>query len=208
MTYLKSFLITSMVMLTVSCSNVDRSRSFGDPSVNGKTLAQQVCSNCHGIDGNSGSEQFPKLAGQQKEYLLLQLKSFNDHSRTDRLAQEIMAGMSRDLTTDQANQIADYFSGQKPVNITKTSSNTQEGKVIFEQGIASKSVAACAICHGQNAAGYQTFPKLAGQHKNYLVKQLIVFKNGHGRPNTPMAGITQELSAEEIEKVSDYLANL
>ena len=96
MTYLKSFLTISMVMLTVSCSNVDRSRSFGDPSVNGKTLAQQVCSNCHGIDGNSGSEQFPKLAGQQKEYLLLQLKSFNDHSRTDRLAQEIMAGMSRD----------------------------------------------------------------------------------------------------------------
>ena len=208
MTYLTSLLSISIVTLIVGCSNVDRSRSFGDPSVNGKTLAQQVCANCHGLDGNSGSEQFPKLAGQQKEYLLQQLKSFNDHSRTDRLAQEIMAGMSRDLSTDQANQIADYFSSQKPVNITKTSSTTQEGKVIYEQGIASKSILACAICHGQEAAGYQNFPKLAGQHKNYLVKQLVVFKSGHGRPNTPMAGITQELSAEEIEKVSNYLANL
>jgi len=208
MNYLKSISNICLLLLAIGCTNVDRSRTFGDAKVNGKTLAQQVCSSCHNVDGNSSSEQFPKLAGQQKEYLVIQLKNFNDHIRTDRLAQEIMAGMSRDLTTDQTNQIADYFSSQNAINLTKTIKNTQQGKDIFENGITSKSVVACAICHGQDAVGYQTFPRLAGQHKSYLVKQLVVFKNGHGRLNTPMTGITQQLSNDEIEKLSDYLSNL
>jgi cytochrome c553 len=54
----------------------ERSRNLGDPSVKTEVLVSQVCSNCHGFDGNPVSPNFPRLAGQQKEYLVKQLKNF------------------------------------------------------------------------------------------------------------------------------------
>ena len=44
---------------------------------------EHVCSSCHGMEGKSVSPTFPRLAGQQKDYLVLQLKAFRDHTRAD-----------------------------------------------------------------------------------------------------------------------------
>ena len=58
------------------CTNIERSRNLADPAVPGRVLALQVCSNCHGADGNSVSSNFPNLAGQTEPYVIEQLSSF------------------------------------------------------------------------------------------------------------------------------------
>jgi len=60
-------------------------------------------------------------------------------------------------------------------------------------------------CHGPLAQGMATFPRLAGQHQDYLVKQLHVFQETEGRPGTPMKQITHLLSDQEMEAVAGYL---
>jgi cytochrome c553 len=192
-----------------ACSTSERSRTLGDPDVSGRTIAQQVCSTCHGIDGNSVSPQYPKLAGQTEVYMTQQLNGFNHHLRTDRLAIEIMAGMSRDISIAQTKEIAEYFASQKLINEANDGSvDTSKGKDIFQNGIPDRGLPACASCHGSEAKGQLTFPRLAGQHKAYLVKQLHVFKDTHGRPNTPMDFVIKNLSEKEIEHVATYLSRI
>lgn len=169
-----------------------------------------VCSKCHGMDGNSISPIYPKLAGQHKEYLLAQLKAFRDQSRRDPNAHIYMWGISRLLDDEMAVKLADYFSAQKPTSGTPGDAQlAAKGKVIYERGIKSKKIPACAFCHGDRAQGIAVFPRLAGQHAQYLVAQIKVFHTDD-RPNIAMAmkAIVQKLSDEEAEEVAAYLQGL
>jgi cytochrome c553 len=200
--------MATLVVLLAACTNVERSRTLGNPSVNGKTIAQQVCSACHGADGNSTSPEYPRLAGQQPEYLIAQIKGFNQHTRTDRLAQEVMAGMSRDLTEVQLSEMAVYFSRQKVKNDTAKRDASDTGKSIYQKGLPEAGVVPCMVCHGVNAEGNSIFPRLAGQHQPYLVKQLHVFRDTHGRPGTPMADVSKSITDADIQHLADYLSSL
>ncbi|HXN09805.1 MAG TPA: c-type cytochrome, partial [Steroidobacteraceae bacterium] len=83
------------------CTSLDRSRDLGNPAVPGTALAEQVCSLCHGVDGNSVSPAFPRLAGQQATYLKNQLVGFRSHHRADPAGTEYMWGLSHHLTDQQ-----------------------------------------------------------------------------------------------------------
>jgi cbb3-type cytochrome c oxidase subunit III len=70
----------------------------------------------------------------------------------------------------------------------------------------------CASCHGAdgNSAG-GAYPKLAGQHPEYLVKQLMDFKIQPGarqptRNNAIMAGMAAALSDQDMINVAAYFA--
>jgi cytochrome c553 len=175
-----------------------------------KQMVVAVCSNCHGMDGNAISPVFPKLAGQHKEYLLAQLKAFHDQTRKEADAHAYMWGLARLLSDDMMAKLAEYFSLQKPTR--GEAGNPQlaaKGKAIYERGIESKQVPPCATCHGPGAQGNQIFPRLAGQHPQYLVKQIKVF-HSDDRPNNAvmMKAIVQGLSDEEADAVAAYLQGL
>jgi cytochrome c553 len=51
------------------------------------------------------------------------------------------------------------------------------GKQIYEEGVASQGIPACATWHGPQARGNDIFPRLAGQHADYLVKQALVIQS-------------------------------
>jgi cytochrome c553 len=192
------------------CTNVERSRSFANPNVAPAVTAMQVCSNCHGIDGNSVSPNFPRLAAQQPAYLVAQLANFRSHHRSDPEGFFYMYGISQKLSDDQINGLADYFSKQVP-NPNPANIDVQrlaEGQEIFEKGIPAKQVAACTACHGPKAEGMANFPRLANQHHNYLINQLLVFQDTEGRPGTPMKQVSHLLSREEMTAVADYLQTL
>jgi cytochrome c553 len=194
-------------LLSAGCSNLDRSRDLADPRVSGKTLAQQVCSACHGIDGNSTSPMFPRLAGQQHDYLVSQLKNFRSVQRSDPAGSEFMLGLSRHLTDKQIDELADYFSSQKVVPTTAVASPNlvAEGKSIFENGVAAQNVIACKACHGEQAQGIGAFPRLANQHADYIIKQLEVFQLNRGRPGTPMEFIAHPLTGSNKKAVAAFL---
>lgn len=209
MTKFKLILIIATLSLTAACTDLSRSRDLSNPSASGVTLAHQVCSTCHGADGNSDSPQFPKLAGQQANYLKNQLLKFKDHSRYDRLAPEFMYGISHALTPKQVDELAEYFSGQNLRNQDiKQLADNHPGKIIFQNGIADRGIPPCQACHGESALGQYDYPRLAGQHKQYLIKQLHVFHENSGRPDTPMEVVTKSLTEKEIDQVASYLSSL
>lgn len=211
---MKTASIALTLILTIvgmGCSTTaERSRNLADPSVSGKTLAQQVCSNCHGIDGNSVNPNFPKLAGQQKEYMIAQLKQFKSHNRFDPPGFEYMWGLSRSLTDKQIEELASYFSRQKSLADKPDDAKREgNGRDIFEHGVAAQSIPACSTCHGMEAAGNSTFPRLAGQHADYTVKQLNMFQRTGERPEGAiMKVIVHDLTPDSMENVAAYLATL
>ena len=193
-------------LTAVGCTNLPRSRDLANPLVAPSVTAQQVCSNCHGIDGNSTSPNFPRLAGQPQPYIVAQLQNFRSHQRSDPPGYEYMWGIARSLTDEQITGLADYFSGQTPKrNAPVDAALLPLGKKIFEEGVPDKQAPPCFACHGAAAAGQAAFPRLAYQHQDYLVKQLHVFQETEGRPGTPMKQVTHELSPGEMAAVAAYL---
>lgn len=202
-----SWLPVLAILAAVSgCSNLDRSRDLANPNVSPAVTAVQVCSNCHGVDGNSVSPNFPRLAGQGSGYIVAQLENFRSQQRSDPEGFEYMWGISHHLTDDQIKGLAEYFSKQTPAaNAPVDAQLMAAGKVIFENGVPAKEAAPCMACHGPSAQGIANFPRLANQHQDYLLKQLHVFQVTEGRPGTPMKQITHLLSDEEMRAVAGYL---
>jgi cytochrome c553 len=199
-------LVTATALSIAGCTNLERSRDLANPDIRPEVTAAQVCSNCHGLDGNSISPNFPRLAGQQEAYVVAQLEGFRSHQRSDPAGYEYMWGISRSLNDAQIKGLAEYFSKQSPVgNVSATEQQMAAGRKIFEQGIPEKETAPCFACHGANAEGLGAFPRLAGQHQDYLVKQLHVFQETEGRPGTPMKQITHLLSHDDMVNVAGYL---
>lgn len=80
---------------------------------------------------------------------------------------------------------------------------------MFHEGVASKNVPACMGCHGAEAQGQEGFPRLAGQHADYVVKQLVLFQRGDKRPQgAPMVAVAHDLTRQEMESVAAYVESL
>jgi cytochrome c553 len=202
-------LALTLVGFVAGCSTIERSRNLADPTVPAQTLAQQVCSNCHGVDGNSPSPNFPNLAAQQPDYVVEQLTSFRSHNRLDPAGFEYMWGLSRHLTDEQIKGLAAYYAAQKsqaPQYRTGKSALVAEGKEIFSKGIAAKNIPGCMECHGPEGQGKEKFPRIANQHADYLVKQLNVFQRTDERPEgAVMKVIAHGLTTGDMEAVAAYL---
>ena len=201
-------LAAAAAALSAGCANPQRSRDTANPAVPAVTLAQQVCSNCHGMTGSAVSPNFPNLAAQTQPYLVSQLSGFQSHSRRDPAGFEYMWGLSRHLTSEQIAGLAAYYAGQSPTvqPIEGDSHGIEAGKLIFASGVADKGVPACAACHGPEAKGNEGFPRLAGQHADYLVKQLGVFQRTDERPEgSIMKTVAHDLTQQNIQDVAAYL---
>ena len=204
-------LALAVVALSAACANLERSRNIADPGVSGTTLAQQVCSNCHGMDGNSVSPNFPNLAAQQKAYLVAQLEGFRKPGRSDPAGFEYMWGLSHHLTDKQIGELADYFAAQKVVSPRAGKPlQAAKGKEIFEQGLPAQSIPACKSCHGEQGMGMDgVAPRIADQHADYIVKQLKVFQRTDQRPAGPaMKVVAHGLTEENMEEVAQYLQGM
>jgi cytochrome c553 len=198
-----------MLLAGSGCHDLERSRSVDNPAVAGKTIALQVCSNCHGANGVSVSPTFPKLAGQQREYLINQLTDFKAHSRSDPNARRFMWGFTH-LSDGQIEELATYFSKQQQApGKPGDRALIDEGRAIFAFGLPDKGVAACSSCHGQHGEGAGQFPRLAGQHEDYIVKQLLVFQSTEERPRGAiMKAVCNNMSMQDMRAVASFLEAL
>jgi cytochrome c553 len=170
-------------------------------------LVRRVCSTCHGVGGISISPMFPHLAGQQAVYLETQLKAFRDRSRADPHAQAFMWGMAAQLTDAAITEIAAYYASQPPApGKAAGREETTAGKKIFDEGIAAQQVPPCQSCHGPKAAGNGPFPRLAGQHRAYLERQLAAFIS-NARANEILHANAQNLTALQISQIAAFLSS-
>jgi cytochrome c553 len=169
-------------------------------------ITSTVCAACHGADGNSVITANPKLASQHPEYLVKQLTEF----KTGKRANAVMSGMAAMLSDEDMKGVAAYFSSQSLIlGKAKTNGVGSLGEKIYRGGIAATSVPACAACHGANGAGLpKQFPRLGGQHADYTLAQLRIFRTGE-RANAPMMmTIATKMTDAEMAAVADYIQGL
>jgi len=167
-----------------------------------------TCGTCHGVNGRSVAPTFPNLAGQTASYLESQLHAFKDQSRADPDAQAYMWGMASQLSDPTISALAAYFASQ-PAAAGRPGSPAlvAEGKHLFEEGVPAKQIPPCAGCHGANAQGMSVFPRLAGQHAPYLLKQLLVIQNVL-RTAPVMHGVVKDLTRQQMDAVVAYLESI
>ncbi len=198
--FLELLLTTASLLISVS--------AFSGEDVEIARLATRVCANCHGPHGDSISSAFPRLAGQQAAYTETQLKAFKDHSRGDPYAQAYMWGMAAQLDEDTMKRLAAYYAAERPnPGRTGDAARMAKGKNIFKNGLPEASILACASCHGENAQGKDAIPRLAGQHPEYLVKQLAAFKSMQRANNPVMHAMTDKMSLAQMQAVAEYAAS-
>jgi len=171
-----------------------------------RTLATSECEGCHGAEGRSTDPAIPIIAAQQQPYLELQLKAFRNQGREEPKGHEFMREVSSKwLLNDQVVAgVAEYFSLQAPQpGKPEDPAVTAKGKRLYQKGDSPR-ILPCSDCHGDNAQGIEIFPRLAGQHADYLVKQMQRMRETE-RGSRKMHSVIGELSDSEIVAVATYL---
>lgn len=174
--------------------------------VQGQASYEAVCAACHGVDGNSQIVINPKLAQQHPEYLIKQLHDFKDDKRAD----PVMKGFAMMLSDEEMNNISAWLAQQKAqLGYATDKELVQLGERIYRGGIADRNIAACASCHSPNGAGIPSqYPRLAGQHADYTIKQLNTFRDGSRNNSVQMRDVAAKMTDREIKAVADYIAGL
>jgi len=171
----------------------------------GEDKAINLCSTCHGPRGISTSPEFPILAAQRKGYLEAQLEAFRAHSRSEKIAHDFMWGIAGGLDDKMIGAVAVYYAAQPAASGRPGDpALVAKGKLLFDQGVADRGIPACASCHGADAKGIADFPRLAGQHAKYVVKQLQYIQT-LVRTAPVMHGIIKDITPDEMQAVAAYV---
>jgi len=179
--------------------------ALGAPAAHAQAAASApptaaTCEACHGANGNSTQPQFPVLAGQTSRYLYLELRDFQEKRRVD----PVMSPMAEGLTREEMRALADWFAAQKPAPVPF---KVDTGKARLGKAKADETL--CTMCHLGGFAGQNEIPRVAGQHYDYIVKQLMDFK-ARRRTNDAgnMTSVSSTLSDDDIRNLAQYIAGL
>ena len=202
---IQQILLAGAVLLASAGSGVRADEIDPADRARAETIAVTVCGTCHGTDGNSIQPKFPRLAGQNANYLAAQLKAFRAQTRGDPDAIAYMWGMASQLDDTTISALAAYYAAQKPEAGSRgDQAAITRGREIYDHGISAEGVPACSSCHGTDAHGMQDFPRLASQHAQYVLKQLASFQSNM-RKVAIMHGVAQNLRVPEMESVAAFL---
>jgi cytochrome c553 len=167
--------------------------------------AVNLCSTCHGPRGISTSPEFPILAAQHKGYLEAQINAFRQKTRSEKDAHDFMWGIAGNLDEAIIEGIAAYYASQPPApGRVSDPALVAKGMEFFDKGVPERGIPACQVCHGPDALGKADFPRLAGQHAKYIVKQLNYIQS-LVRAAPVMHGIVKDLTPPEIQAVAAYV---
>lgn len=168
-----------------------------------QVFATEVCSVCHGPGGRSPSASAPNLAAQPWRYLLGKIKLFRDRSvQTNDHVYVVGLTLIDDPTADA---LAHYFARQPPPEpVSGDADLMAAGNKIFTQGSPEHGIPACAVCHGANAAGFGIFPRLAGQHAEYVQRQLGLIQS-RLRDSAIMHGVIKDMTPEQMKAVAAFV---
>lgn len=179
----------------------------------GKTKSA-VCAACHGVDGNSMIDMYPKIAGQHAAYIEKQLHDFKDamasggsKGRMD----PIMGGMVAALSDQDMKDLAAFYATQTQTD-APAADVPELGEKLYKGGDMSRGITACIACHGPNGLGMELagFPMVSGQHANYIKIQLNKFRDGsrNNDLNGMMSDVSKKLSDADIQALAAYISTL
>lgn len=202
-------LLTTMFALAVASvtATVQAQKVTPNAENGGKKVA--MCVGCHGIVGYQASfpeiHKVPMIAGQNAKYIVTALQAYAKGDRKH----PTMRGIAGSLSEQDMNDIAAYYEQQAklpavPDSVPAAPANVAE---LLTKG-------ACVSCHGANFSKPidPSYPKLAGQHADYLTVALKAYKtennNNVGRSNGVMAGQVKQFSNAELKAIAAYVGSL
>jgi len=167
-----------------------------------------TCGACHGADGNPASSQYPKLAGQQEDYIARQIQLI----KTGKRVNAVMMGFIASLSPQDEHDIGAYFAGKTSLPGVADAKLVAQGESAYRGG--KTGTPACMACHGPDGRGNPGagYPQLAGQYADYLSAKLKDFRDGKGFSDDDrskiMVTVAKGLSDQDISALSSYLEGL
>ena len=180
----------------------------GDPAAGQAKAA--VCAACHGLDGNSASSQYPKLAGQHEDYIVRQVGLFKSHQRQN----PVMMGFVMSLTEQDMHDIGAYFASKSSLPGVADTKLVARAEALYRGGSARQGVPACMACHGPDGRGNPGagYPQLAGQWADYVALKLKDWHAGTTWGSDDRAAImpavAKGLSDDDIAALASYVEGL
>ena len=148
----------------------------------------RTCAGCHGTDGASPGKEIPTIGGQVDKFLQESMADFS----ADKRPGDVMRNLSKGYSPDEQKLIAGYFAMQPWVNTPHAAQSNAETSL----------VANCKGCHGAMGEGRGSFPRVAGQHPNYLYQSLLEYKQG--ARSSGLMRLVQKLDDATLKQMADY----
>ena len=198
-----------ILSLVASCS------VWAEGNIEAGKAKSQTCVACHGADGNSQLAMYPKIAGQHAKYIEKQLKDLKlgmTSAGKQGRYEPVMGAMAMPLSEEDMADLAAYYASM-PISANSTPENVvAQGKTLYTAGDAERGITACIACHGPRGNGTELsgFPKISGQHADYIQSQLEKFRSGdrENDMNAMMRDIAKKLNDEDITTLSKYVGGL
>lgn len=205
-------ILSQLSVLLVACATlfpVQAENAPGDAKAGEKKIA--MCIGCHGIQGYQASfpevHKVPMISGQGAKYIVAALTAYKKGERKH----PSMRGIADNLSEQDMADIGAYYEGHGRVEGApapgKAAAGSTKVTALLQKG-------ACLSCHGENFSkpidpGY---PKIAGQHADYLFVALKSYKTEGkatwGRANGIMGGIAKQFSNAELKELANYVSAL
>ncbi|WP_261816421.1 c-type cytochrome [Vibrio gallicus] len=201
--------IALLFSVLVSCSAV------ASGNIEAGKAKSATCAACHGVDGNSMIAMYPNLAGQHEKYLEKQLKdlklgamSGGKQGRYD----PAMSAMAVPLTEQDMADLAAYYASMPAAEMNTPENVVEQGQELYLAGNAERGITACVACHGPrgNGTSLSGFPKISGQHADYIKAQLEKFASADRSNdlNEMMHDVAKKLTEEEMDVLAKYVGGL
>ena len=201
--------LSALLVASVTAFSAHAEEVKGDVKAGQKKNA--MCIGCHGIAGYQASfpeiHKVPMISGQGAAYIASALNAYKKGERKH----PTMRGISESLSDQDIADLSAYYAVSGTVegaaHLAKAPDGSAKAMELITKG-------ACASCHGDSFSKPldPTYPKIAGQHSDYLyvaLKAYKVEKNPQlGRGNAIMAGVVKQFSNAELKVMANYLGGL
>jgi len=201
------FALTLMMtaVLSSQSANAQETKTTGDAAAGHKKAA--MCIGCHGIVGYQASfpqvYKVPMISGQGPEYIVAALTAYRSGERKH----PTMRAIAGSLTDQDLADLGAYYGNHKAAAVGSVPQPSAEVAALLKKGN-------CASCHGEsfNKPIAGSYPKLAGQHPDYLYAALTAYQTENnpamGRGNAIMAAQVKPFTHQELKAIAGYIGSL
>ena len=182
--------------------------AFSKGNVNAGQTKVGTCSVCHGINGISLIPRYPNLAGQWERYLI---KQITEIKTGDRIVSD-MTPFVKDLNAKDIENISAFYASQSAAYGVADPKLVELGEQLYRFGKQDVGIPPCSACHSPTGKGNSLagFPRISGQHAQYIAKQLRNFREGdrHNDGSKIMRMIVERLNNTEVDALASYISGL
>jgi cytochrome c553 len=180
----------------IACGSV-LAQSKTDPA-RGQAKAA-VCGACHGTPKTPPLERMPSLAGQQREFLVLQMFIIREGLRDV----PEMKGMLNGFSDPDLEDVAAYFAAQPPAVLGGKPDPKRQAR-----GAELSKTMGCGSCHMSKYEGQRQVPRLTNQREDYVAASLKAYRdNRRTGIDTVMNATMYKVPDADIEALAHYLAH-